>query len=153
LSVPDTQTCSATYAALLFQPRVIAVAALAGSAFQSALIFAVLAAILFGSAALPRLNPFDAFYNAYLSPRSSVRLSAAPAPRRFAQLVAASMSAAIAGLLALDMNVASMAVQGVLLAAIGALVFGGFCAGSYVFHILGGRRAFANETAPWARTA
>ena len=31
------------------------------------------------------------------------------------------------------------------------LLFGKFCLGAYVFHLLKGRVAFANSTLPWAR--
>jgi hypothetical protein len=37
--------------------------------------------------------------------------------------------------------------------ALGALVFGGFCLGSFFFHLLSGRLAFARRTLPWARGA
>jgi hypothetical protein len=34
---------------------------------------------------------------------------------------------------------------------VAALVFGGFCLGSFVFHLLRGRVAFAMNTLPWVR--
>ncbi len=33
-----------------------------------------------------------------------------------------------------------------------ALIFGKFCLGSYVFHLLRGEAAFANRTLPWVRS-
>ncbi|MCA1612435.1 MAG: hypothetical protein ABR610_06380 [Thermoanaerobaculia bacterium] len=34
-----------------------------------------------------------------------------------------------------------------------AQVFGGFCLGSFVFHLIRGRGKFAKRTLPWARGA
>ena len=42
--------------------------------------------------------------------------------------------------------------EAVLLAALGALIFGRFCLGSYVFHLVSGQARFANRTLPWSRT-
>jgi hypothetical protein len=36
-----------------------------------------------------------------------------------------------------------------LLVALGALIFGAFCLGSYVFHLLTGNGEFAKRTLPW----
>ena len=41
--------------------------------------------------------------------------------------------------------------QGFLVVAFSALLFGKFCLGAYVYHLLKGRVAFANSTLPWAR--
>jgi hypothetical protein len=41
--------------------------------------------------------------------------------------------------------------EGILALAIGALVFGRFCLGSYLFHLLRGERSFAHRTLPWSR--
>ena len=41
--------------------------------------------------------------------------------------------------------------SGVYFAAIAALLFGGFCVGSFVFHALRGRLASALQTLPWAK--
>jgi hypothetical protein len=41
--------------------------------------------------------------------------------------------------------------QALLVAAFSLLLFGKFCLGAYVFHLLKGRVAFANSTLPWAR--
>jgi len=35
-------------------------------------------------------------------------------------------------------------------AALGALIFGRFCVGSYLFHLVTGEGAFAKRTTPWA---
>jgi hypothetical protein len=38
-----------------------------------------------------------------------------------------------------------------LVAAFSLLVFGKFCLGAYIFHVLRGEGSFANRTLPWAR--
>ena len=40
--------------------------------------------------------------------------------------------------------------QAMLVVAFSALLFGRFCLGAYVYHLLRGRVAFANSTLPWA---
>jgi hypothetical protein len=41
--------------------------------------------------------------------------------------------------------------EGLLLLALAALIFGRFCLGSYIFLFVSGRAGFANRTVPWAR--
>jgi hypothetical protein len=43
------------------------------------------------------------------------------------------------------------ALEGLLLLAVAALVFGRFCLGSFVYHVVRGHAAFAVRTLPWAR--
>jgi hypothetical protein len=80
------------YPALIFQPRVIAILVAAGIVFQAPAVFAALGVVLAWSTLLPRLNPFDAAYSAWSGNRRMV----APAPRRFAQAMGATMTIAIA---------------------------------------------------------
>jgi hypothetical protein len=49
--------------------------------------------------------------------------------------------------------VTAIVLQGLLIAAVGALVLGRFCLGSFVFHLLRGHAALARRTLPWARSA
>jgi hypothetical protein len=42
--------------------------------------------------------------------------------------------------------------EALLLVALAALVFGGFCLGSYLFLVVTGQAGFANRTLPWSRT-
>jgi hypothetical protein len=42
-------------------------------------------------------------------------------------------------------------VEAVFLAAALALALGGFCLGSFVYHLFRGNRRFALQTLPWAR--
>ena len=150
LDAPPAESCSTTYSALQLQPRAVAAAVLGASLKQSPAAFASLAAVLWWSAILPRWNPFDATYNALFARSSGFRLQPAPPPRRFAQFLAGVFSIVIAALLAARMRRAAIVVECLFLVAIGALVFGGFCAGSYLFHLLRGRGEFANRTLPWS---
>ena len=138
----------------MFQPRVLALLILGAVILREPLMFLALAAILWWSALLPRWNPFDAFYNRVIAvPRGRMALSIAPAPRRFAQGMAGTFALAIGISLILGWRVTAIVLEVFLILAVGVLVFGGLCAGSFVFHLLSGRGAFARRTLPWARGA
>jgi hypothetical protein len=112
--------------------------------------FFALAAVLWWSALVPRFNIFDALYNWILAPSRGTRLTPAPAPRRFAQFLAGSFAIAIGISLVLGWRTTALVLEGFFIAAVGLLVFGGFCLGSFVFHVLRGRIDFARRTLPWA---
>jgi len=151
-AAPEAAVCPFQYTALVFQPRIIAVVVVAGIVLQSALLFALLGAVLAWSAALPRLNPFDALHNRLLARRPGVvRLGPAPAPRRFAQTLAAAVSLATAACLVTGRTTAAWALELFFLAAVAALGFAGLCFGSWVFHVLRGRARFAWRTLPWGK--
>jgi Domain of unknown function (DUF4395) len=148
----SAEACGRTYPALLFQPRVIGSLVVIGLALRSAPLFLALSAVLWWSVGLPRINPFDAIYNALVArPRSRPLLGPAPAPRRFAQGMAASFMLAIGVSILYRWDAARWILEGLLVAALVALNFGKLCVGSYVFHLLRGRAAFANATLPWTR--
>jgi hypothetical protein len=152
LDDPPPQSCPPQYSALVFQPRVVALIVLVGLLLQSPAVFFVLSLLLWWSALLPRWNPFDALYNATLGARpGAAQLTPAPAPRRFAQAMAASFTLAIPAFLILDWRIAAYVMEGLMLAAVTALAFGGFCLGSFIFHLLRGNAAFARRTLPWAQ--
>lgn len=120
---------------------------------QVPFLFFALTAVLWWSALAPQLNPFDALYNWTLARSSGITFASAPAPRRFAQFLAGSFAIAIGVSLALGWRMAALVLEGFFIVAIGALVFGGFCLGSFVFHLLRGRADFAMRTLPWATGA
>jgi hypothetical protein len=146
------QTCSSRFKGLLFQPAVMFTLVLAATLLQSAPLFLVLSVVLWWNVTVPRLNPFEVAYNAFAAAtgRRAVVLTAAPAPRRFAQGMAATFMLAAAVSLMRGWTVAAWVFEALLVAAFSALIFGRFCLGAYVFHVLGGRAAFANATLPWA---
>ena len=149
---PSRESCALRYSALTFQPKIVAGLLLVGILFQSPVLFGILAALLWWSAALPNLNPFDAIHN-LRSARSSeaIQLPAAPPPRRFAQALAGLFSAAISVALAFGVTTVAYALEFFFAAAVVALAFGRFCLGSFLFHLLIGRSEFARRTLPWAQ--
>jgi len=148
----SSRACDFQYPALMFQPRVIGVLAVAGVLLQSAPLFLTLSIILWWSALVPSLNPFDMLYNHLVAARKGLpRLTPAPAPRRFSQGMAATFMLAIGASLLAGWTTLAWVLEAVLLASLGALVFGRFCLGSFIFHLLTGNVAFARRTLPWAR--
>lgn len=152
LADPPAESCPIEYSALQFQPRLVGLTVLAGVLLQEPAIFLALSAVLLWSALLPRWNPFDAIYNRTLARRpGSFALPPAPAPRRFAQGMAGAFALAIGLALLRGWTGTAIVLQVLLVVAVAALVFGGFCLGSFVFHLVRGRLAFARRTLPWAR--
>jgi hypothetical protein len=149
LCEPAAETCPLQYSALLFQPKLIGLWLVLATILQAKFMFVALGAVLWWSALVPRLNPFDALYNRIFA--RSTALTPAPAPRRFAQFLAGSFALAIALSLALGWHTSALVLEGFLIAAVAALVLGGFCLGSFVFHVLRGHAAFARRNLPWAR--
>ena len=139
------------YSALVFQPRIVFIWVVAGVLFQSPAVFAALCAVLWWSALFPKLNPFDALYNRTIGSRpGAFRLGSAPAPRRFAQTMAGAFALTSALLIHAGFSLAAYVVEAIFLAAVLALAIGGFCLGSFVYHLLRGHGRFACQTLPWA---
>ncbi len=148
---PAPLSCSLQYSSLQFQPRIVFIWVVAGIVSQSPAVFAALAAVLWWSALFPRLNPFDALYNRTLGRKpGAFRASPAPPPRRTAQTMAGAFALLSALLIYFEYSVAAYAVEAMFLAAILALIFGGFCLGSFVYYLSRGQWKFARQTLPWA---
>jgi hypothetical protein len=144
--------CACQYSALMFQPRLLGVLVLLAILLQSAALFLVLAVILWWNALVPARNPFDAVYNrAIAAPRNLPSPPPAPAPRRFAQGMAGTLLGGAGLALLAGWPRLSWILQGVVAIALAALVFGRFCLGSYLYHLLRGKVGFANRTLPWSR--
>jgi hypothetical protein len=140
------------FAGLYFQPRIVFPLVLLAIVLQSAVLFLAISAVLWWNVLVPARNPFEAAYNRWVAPRRArLPLGPAPAPRRFAQAVAAAFNLGAALTLLAGWSVASWVFQAMLVAAFSALLFGRFCLGAYVFHVLRGEAAFANRTLPWSR--
>jgi len=151
LEDPGPQDTHRRFEALLFQPRLIGLSVLVGITLQSPAVFLSLWVVLWWSALLPRLNPFDALYNITLGARpGAIHLRPAPAPRRFAQGMAGTFALAIGSLLRLEWFITAFVLEVFLGAAIAALIFGRFCLGSYIYHLLRGETDFAGKTLPWS---
>jgi hypothetical protein len=151
LGPTDDKTCGRQFSALMFQPKIVGLLVLAGLIFQTWPLFVALGVVLWWNALVPSMNPFDILYNRLIAaPGSRPQLAPSPAPRRFAQGMAGTFMLAIGVLLAGPWHVAAYVVEAMLVVALSALVFAKFCLGSYIYHLLTGRAAFANRTLPWA---
>ena len=148
---PAPAVCPRQYSALHFQPRTVFIWIVAGILFQSPPVFYVLCAVLWWSALFPKLNPFDALYNLIRGNRvEAFYLTPAPLPRRTAQAMAGAFALTCGLLIHFGLSTAAYVVEGIFVAAVLALILGGFCLGSFVYHLLSGRGAFACQTLPWA---
>ena len=149
---PVPAVCARQYSALQFQGRIVLMWVVAGILFQNPLLFYALGTVLWWSALLPKLNPFDAVYNATFGRRADAfQLTPAPAPRRTAQAMAGAFALTCGLLIHFGSFTAAYVVEGFFLGAVLALTLGGFCVGSFVYHLWRGRAAFARRTLPWAR--
>jgi len=148
----DASSCDSLYAALMFQPRVVGLMVLASVLLQAWPLFLVLSAVLWWSAVVPELNPFDRLYNALASTRNAVPgLIPAPAPRRFAQGLGGTFMLLIGLFLRSGPATPAWVLEAFVVVAIGLVIVGRFCLGSFVFHLLSGNGQFARRTLPWGR--
>ncbi len=148
--------CDLHFAGLLFQPRLVFPVVLAAIAAQlasrplAAALHLAVSAVLCWNTVVPRRNPFELAYNRWLAGPAGVRLVPAPAPRRFAQGMAAAFNFGAGLALLLGAQPLAWSLQALLVVAFSALLFGRFCLGAYVYHLLRGRVAYANATLPWS---
>ncbi len=142
--------CDMHFSGLYFQPRIMGPLVVVAIVLQSPVFFFVLSAILWWNVAFRKWNPFEIFYNrAIAAPRGKPAL--APAPRAFAQGMAAAFMLLAGAALSAGWMISAWILEAFLVIAFAALLFGKFCLGAYVYHLLRGKFAFANSTLPWAR--
>jgi hypothetical protein len=145
-------TCDFEYPALMWQPRLMGALVLVGLILQAPMLFLALSAVLWWNVALPQLNPFDLLYNRLVAdPRGRPRAAPAPGPRRFSQAMAGSFMLGIGLSLLMGWRMAALVLEAFLVIALGALLLGTFCLGSYLFLLITGQARLANATLPWAR--
>ena len=82
--------------------------------------------------------------------RGKPALAPAPGPRRFAQGMAATFMLLTGIFLVQGWMIGAYVMEGFIVVAVSALLFGKLCLGSYIYHVLRGKSAFANQTLPWA---
>jgi hypothetical protein len=152
---PDA--CAMHFEGLNFQPRIVfpvvivAILLQLASVPASAWLHLAISAVLWWSALLPALNPFELAYNRFVArPKGRLELVPAPGPRRMAQGMAATFNLGAGLALLYGTMPLAWVCQACLVAGFSALLFGKFCLGAYVYHLLKGRAAFANSTLPWA---
>ena len=153
---PDA--CDMHFEGLYFQPGIVFPAVIVAILLQlvsiplSAGLHFLIAVVLGWNTLVPARNPFELAYNRWVArPSGRLALVPAPGPRRMAQGMAAALNLGAGLALVYGMTRLAWVLQAMLVAAFSALLFGRFCLGAYVFHILKGRVAFANSTLPWAR--
>jgi hypothetical protein len=84
-------------------------------------------------------------------PIGAFHLTPAPAPRRSAQAIAGAFALACGLLIHFGFSTAAYVVEGIFAAAVSVLILAGFCLGSFLYHLLSGRGAFARQTLPWTQ--
>jgi hypothetical protein len=149
----DARSYDSLYTALMFQPRVVGILVVAGVLLQTSPLFLTLSAVLWWSALVPALNPFDKLYDALVGSRSATP-GLTPPPRRFAQGLGATFMLLTGVFLRQGLDTLAWVLEAFVLVAIG-LVIGGsrLFIGSFVFHVLRGNGEFAKRTLPWGRGA
>src|SRR3989475_10980836 len=139
---------------LQFQPTIVGSMMVVGIVTQWPAIFLLVSALLWLNVLVPAATPFERVYNRVVAGgRGRPPLTPAPGPRRFAQGMAAVFMLAAGLTLLQGWRTASYVFQGVIAVAFAALLFGRFCLGAYVYHLLKGNVAFANGTCPWNDSA
>jgi len=109
----DAATCSRQYPALMLQPRLVGILVVLALIFQNGPFFLALSAILWWNVAVPARNPFDALYNRLVAlPKDLPPMTPAPAPRRFAQGMAATFMLAVGVSLLLGWHLAAWILEG-----------------------------------------
>jgi hypothetical protein len=146
----DARSCKSLYTALMFQPRVVGILVVAGVLLQESPLFLTLSVVLLWSALLPAMNPFDWLHDTLVGARNAIP-GLTPAPRRFAQGLAATFMLLIGLSLRQGLDMLAWVLEAFVLIAIGLVIAGRFCFGSFVFHVLSGNGEFARRTLPWGR--
>jgi len=152
---PDA--CDMHFEGLYFQPRIVFPAVIVAILLQlvsipaSAGLHFAISVLLWWNTLVPALNPFEQAYNRWVArPKGRLELVPAPGPRRMAQGMAAAFNLGAGLALVYGMLPLAWMLQAMLVVAFSALLFGRFCLGAYIYHLLKGRVAFAHSTLPWA---
>jgi polyferredoxin len=138
--------------ALLFQPIIVGSAMLLAIIFQSAPIFLIFSVLLWINTLFPIANPFERLYDVLIGKKREQKpLAPAPAPRRFMQGMAASLMLLSGITILTGLTTVSYIAQAFIAVAFALLLFGKFCVGAYIFHLITGNAKFANQTCPWSK--
>ncbi len=149
----DGPACAAHFRGVRFQPSIVGPLLLIGIILQSNFVFAALSVLLWWGVVFPRRNAFEALYDLLVArPRKKEKLTPAPAPRRFAQGMAATFMLLVAVALSMGWYWTGVVFQAFIVVAFVALLFGKFCLGSYIYHLIRGQSKFANATLPWSKS-
>ena len=139
---------------LLFQPLNVGAMIMLAIALQSFVMFLIVGSILWFNTVLPGFNPFERLLDRVTKGSAKhFPLPPAPAPRRFMQGMAGSLMFMAAISMTYDFTNLSYVFQGFIALAFAMLIFGKFCVGAYIYHVLTGNVKFANQTCPWSQSA
>lgn len=148
---PEQEKRSIWFNSLQFQPTIVGSTMLVATILQSPVLFLVFSGLLWINVLFPKANLFENFYNAFIATRTNRhKIPPAPAPRRFAQGMAAVLMLLTTLSLLQGWVIPAYILEALILIAFGALLFGKFCLGAYLYHLLRGRTSFANATCPWS---
>ena len=146
-----TRATESHFDLLLFQPILVGSAVVVAIVFQSSVLFMVLGGILWFNTIFPGLNPFERFLDLVTGKTEKrIPLPPAPAPRRFMQGMAGTLMLLVAVSMSQGYTYLAYALQGFVAVAFSLLLFGKFCVGAYIYHVLTGNTKFANQTCPWS---
>ena len=130
----------------MFQPRTVACVLALALAFQSAWLFLALSAALWWGTIVPPRNLFDAAYNRLIASRRGLPpIPVAPAPRRFAQGAAATVSLAVGAALLSGAVLTAWVLTGLFAIGTMMVVVGRVCGPAVLYLRLAGA---ANRDAP-----
>ena len=130
------------YEALMLQPRIVGSVVAIGTLLQSWWLFVALSAVMLWATFLPTQHLFDTIYNYLVArPRDLPRLGIAPAPRRFAQGMAATLALAVGAALLAHATYTAWALQAFFITAVSTVVLGRVCPPAELYQRLERRRA------------
>jgi hypothetical protein len=133
--VPNANTH--LYSALMLQPRIIGCVVVLGVFLQSPILFLALSAVLGWGALIPKQNLFDGIYNYVVAyPRGFPPLGVAPGPRRFSQVMAATLALVIGVALLSGAMTPAWILEGLFASATASVVIRRFCVPAYLYHVL-----------------
>ena len=145
------ETSKSHFNALLFQPIIVGSVMLLAIVTQSANLFLIFSGILWTNTIFPKANPFERLYDKTIGKsHGHGPLQPAPAPHRFMQGMAATLMLVSAITILNGHLLISYITQAFIAVAFSLLLFGKFCIGAYLYHLLTGNAQFANNTCPWS---
>jgi hypothetical protein len=150
-NVNDEESTKKHFRSLLFQPIIVSLLIITGIVTQSHILFLVLGLLLWFNTLAPKLNPFERIYDAtFGKAKGYAKLPPAPPPRRFMQGMAGTLMLLTSLAISSSWFIAAYVLEAFIVIAFSSLIFGKFCLGAYIYHLIKGKSSFANETCPWS---
>jgi len=148
-----TQSSGVQFQSLMWQPRLMALLVPFGLLLETGWYYIALGAVLWWSALVPRLSPFDAIYNRVVARRRNRQpLTPARGPRRLSQVLGGIFMMAIGLLMRAGRIQMAWTVFWIFILFLVLQVIGRFCAGASMFYLLTGKLAYLRRTMPWSHS-